>query len=442
MHAESVEICLYQLPTANWCDSHTLVERDRNRSVGDPFDVSELVRTSEHRLQILGSRFSYPDLIEGRDGLGVHLRSSRRILGQEQASITVTGDCTLTEVWEHLRADRRTLPICPPVITTQTVAGAIGTGTHAQGTREGLFADAVVEFEFVDASGRWHRIGRDDPAFGAFQLHLGSLGLITSVTLATQANRNYVCHKYTTSGDELRAHFGDWNNRSEHVKVWWFTEDDRAHVWEVTPTAGLLPQDTDRTAHTDLNQVLADTQTRMGKDLRSDDRQLASQRTVGRFYDYSDASGDLVEIFLNGIPAPQVNMEVGVPLDRFEAAADDLRRVLADSAYQLHYPVILRPTGASDAWLAAAYDRPTCWFGFVVYQRADGTVADGSVELLGEIQAALSAHEGLPHWGKYFDPKFYDFAGLPRWDDFAGVRRQFDPDGRFLNPKLGRILGA
>lgn len=442
LHAEAVEPCLDHLPTANWCDTHTLVEPGKNIAVGDPFDVSELARTTRHRLQVLGARFSYPGLIEGHDGLGVHLRSPRRLLGSEASTITVTGDCTLTEVWEHLRAAGRTLPVCPPVITTQTVAGAIGTGTHAQGTREGLLADTVLGFEFVDASGRWHRIGRDDPAFGAFQLHLGALGLITSVTLATVPNSSYLCHKYTTSGDDLRAHLGAWNQRSEHVKVWWFTEEDRAHVWEVGPAGGRTPSAPDSSPHTDLNQVLADTQQRMGRDLRSDDRQLASQRTVGRFYDYADATGDLVKIFRNGIPAPQVNMEVGVPFERFEAAADDLRRVLADSAYHLHYPVILRPTGPSEAWLAAAYRRPTCWFGFVVYQRADGTVADGSVELLGEIQRALAAHQGIPHWGKYFDPSYFDFHALPRWDDFAGVRRRFDPQGRFLNPKLAEILEA
>lgn len=425
-------------PTTNWCATHTIVDPEQNRSVGNAGEAANLLRDSTGRVQVLGSRFSYPRLIEGHDGLAIHLRNPEHVLALDQTSVTVTGDCTLTELWEHLRAHGKTLPSCPPVITAQTVAGSIGTGTHAQGIREGLLADGVLSINYIDARGGVRRVERGDEDFGAFQLHLGALGFITAITLAVRPNGHYVCRKDTRSGDDLRDNFRTWNDRSPHVKAWWFVEEDVAHVWEVSPA----PVGTTLAAgaHTELNPVLQATQLRMGRDLRDDDRTIAPQRTVDRFYDYADTEGDLVEIFRNGIPAPQINMEVGVPMDRFAAAARDLRRVVADSAYQLHYPVILRPTGPSGAWLAAAYQRPTCWFGFVVYQRADGTVADGSVELLGEIQAVLAAHGGLPHWGKYFDATYYDFVRLPRWRDFAAVRELHDPDGRFLNPALGRLL--
>ncbi|WP_432557565.1 D-arabinono-1,4-lactone oxidase [Granulicoccus sp. GXG6511] len=430
------------LPNTNWCATTTLANEDRNVAVRGVEEAAQLIRECDSRLQPLGSRFSYPTYVTAQDGLAVHLRSEQHILASDCETITVTGDCTLGALWDHLRDRGRTLPICPPVITEQTVAGAIGTGTHAQGTGEGLIADTVLSIDYLDATGQLRRIERAGEAFGAFQLHLGSLGLITEVTLAVAPNRDYVAHKYTTSGDDLRQNFRTWNDRSEHVKAWWFTEEDRVHVWEVSPADSGAPIDPSATTHADLNPVLQATQERMGAELRSDDRTIAPQRTVGRFYDYADTTGDLVEIFRNGIPAPQINMEVGVPLDRFRAAADDLRRVLANSAYRLHYPVILRPTGPTNAWLAAAYDRPTCWFGFVVYQREDGSVADGSVELLGEIQAALAAHEGLPHWGKYFDPLHYDFRSLPRWADFQAVRHRLDPLGRFLHPRLAPLLDA
>lgn len=429
------------LPTTNWCDTRTLADRDRNVAARSVEDAAQLIRSWDARMQFLGSRFSFPTYVTAHDGLALHLRSDRQILSGDDTTLTVSGDARLGAIWDHLRDRGRTLPICPPVITEQTVAGAIGTGTHAQGIREGLLADAVLSIDYLDATGQLRRIDRSGEAFGAFQLHLGSLGLITELTLAVTPNREYVAHKYTTSGDDLRRHFRAWNDRSDHVKAWWFTEEDRVHVWEAsTVDAGAPLRPVDRAPHADLNPVLHATQERMGAALRDADRTIAPQRTVGRFYDYADTQGDLIEIFRNGIPAPQINMEIGVPLDRFEGAADDLRRVLAESAHRLHYPVILRPTGPTAAWLAAAYDRPTCWFGFVVYQRADGSVDDGSVKLLGEIQAALAAHGGLPHWGKYFDPVHYDFRSLPRWDDFQAVRHRLDPLARFLHPRLATLL--
>lgn len=436
------------LPTTNWCDAATLASADRSYAVAGPDEVTALLAAHpDTRVQLLGSRFSHPTLIDGRDGIAVHLRSAGpRVLHLEGSSVTVTADCTLTELWEHVREWGLTLPVCPPVITEQTVAGALATGTHAQGLGEGLLADAVTAVTYVDAAGVRHEARAGDDDFGAFLLHLGSLGVLTRITLAVRPNERYHCAKYTTSGTELREGFAAWNRRSAHVKAWWWVEEDRAHVWEVRPLSGGAssydPATYGTTRHTDLNAILEATQARLGDDTGDHDNDAAPQRTVGRFYDYTDTEGDLVEIFRNGIPAPQVNMEVGIPLDRFEAAMDDLQTTVLASPFRMHYPVILRPTGPSEAWLSSAYRRRVVWFGFVVYQRSDGSVAEGSEALLGDIQRVLAAHGGLPHWGKYFDAALFDFARLPRFADFRDVRRRLDPAGRFLSPRVAEVLGA
>ncbi len=432
------------LPTTNWCDTTTLSSPDRSYAVGDPDEIARLLaRHPEARVQVLGSRYSYPSLIDGTDGIAVHLRSTGpRILHLDPGSVTVTADCTLTELWEHIREWGLTLPVCPPVITEQTVAGAIASGTHAQGLGEGLLADVVTEVAYVDATGRQREARAGEEDFGAFLQHLGCLGVLTRVTLAVRPNARYRCAKYTTSGADLHDDFAAVNARSAHVKAWWWVAEDRAHVWEVNPLTGAPAPEARQVAHTDLNPILEAAQARLGDDTGEHSNDAAPQRTVGRFFDYTDTEGDLVEIFRNGIPAPQVNMEVGVPLDRFTAAAQDLQAAIAASPFRMHYPVILRPTGPSAAWLSSAYDRPVVWFGFVVYQRPDGSVPDGSMELLGDIQQALAAHGGLPHWGKYFDPSLYDLSRLPRFADFLTVRERLDPTGRFLGPRLARVLGV
>lgn len=430
------------LPTTNWCDTATLATPDRSYAVGGPEEASALLSTHPGRVQLLGSRFSYPSLIDGTDGIAVHLQSpGHKVLRLDAETVTVTADCTLTELWEHVREWGLTLPVCPPVITEQTVAGAIATGTHAQGLGEGLLADALTAVAYVDAAGQEHEVHAGEPDFGAFLLHLGALGLVTRLTFRVQENARYHCAKYTTAGTELLDGFPAWNSRSAHVKAWWWVDEDRAHVWEVTALDRTLPvRDDAALAHTDLNPILEATQARLGDDTGEHDNDAAPQRTVGRFYDYSDVEGDLVEIFRNGIPAPQINMEVGVPLDRFAAAAADLQAAIAASPFHMHYPVILRPTGPSEAWLSSAYGRAVVWFGFVVYQRPDGTVPDGSVELLADIQRALAAHGGLPHWGKYFDESLFDWSALARLEDFRAVRDRLDPDRRFLSPRVAQVL--
>ena len=59
-----------------------------------------------------------------------------------------------------------------------------------------------------------------------------------------------------------------------------------------------------------------------------------------------------------------------------------------------------------------------------------------------EVEAALSALGGRPHWGKRSFLSAADFAHrYPRWDDFQRVRAALDPDGRFANAWVRDVLG-
>lgn len=429
----------------NWCQTVRIADEERAQAVGSPDAAAAALQAAGGRVQLLGNRFSVPALLDatGDQATALALVSDGpAIVGETDDTITVTGDCALGDLYEHLRGQGRTLPVCPPVITFQTVAGALGTGTHAQGLGEGLLSDAVVALTIVDAAGAARTVRASDPDFGAYALHLGALGLVTTVTFATVPNCTYHVTKSVVSGDDLLATFEARNRSIDHVKAWWWVEEDRAHLWEVAPSAQGVPaaQPTDADGVQELNQILAATQERLGADTGVDSRSAAPQRTVGRFYDFAHGDGDLVEIMRNGIPAPQINMEVGVPLERFAAASLDLKRALAASEFALHYPVILRPTGPSAAWLSSAYERAVVWYGFVVYQRPDGSVPAGSMELLGAIQEALAAHGGLPHWGKHFEPEYFDFAQLPRYRDWVAAREAADPGRRLLSPAVARAL--
>jgi hypothetical protein len=106
----------------------------------------------------------------------------------------------------------------------------------------------------------------------------------------------------------------------------------------------------------------------------------------------------------------------------------------------LHYPVILRPTGPSGAWLSAAYEREACHIGFVVYQATDGSFSPSALAAIDEMQSILAELGGLPHFGKYFDPRRFRFHEWRRWSDFCRVRERRDPGGRFVTPLLRSLF--
>jgi L-gulonolactone oxidase len=50
---------------------------------------------------------------------------------------------------------------------------------------------------------------------------------------------------------------------------------------------------------------------------------------------------------------------------------------------------------------------------------------------------------GRPHWGKlHFQTAATLAPRYPEFDRFRAVRRRLDPDGRFTNAYLDRVLGS
>ena len=49
---------------------------------------------------------------------------------------------------------------------------------------------------------------------------------------------------------------------------------------------------------------------------------------------------------------------------------------------------------------------------------------------------------GRPHWGKMHNVAAAELSALyPRWNEAMEVRRDIDPDNRFVSPYIARLLG-
>jgi FAD/FMN-containing dehydrogenase len=71
------------------------------------------------------------------------------------------------------------------------------------------------------------------------------------------------------------------------------------------------------------------------------------------------------------------------------------------------------------------------------YHREDPTEYFAAVEQL------MRGFGGRPHWGKLHTQSAETLRELyPRFDDFLRVRDELDPERRFANPYLDRVLGT
>jgi FAD/FMN-containing dehydrogenase len=335
------------------------------------------------------------------------------------------------------------LPSSPGVIASQTLAGALATGTHGQGLRQASIGDAVLSLRMVLADGSVAEFDRDHPSFPAVQLGLGVLGAVSAVTLRTVPSVVYTCVKDAVSADGLETQLVAWNRDNELSKAWWFPDENLVHVWTAQEANAeelreyrdggnrlIERAQTSDAMNSTVDQALAN----MRGDTRITDENGKPYRTVNRFKDFSDVTGDVYQVFCRGIATPQINVEIGVPLDRAGEVVAVLKEWHARTRPHMHYPIILRCTGPSAAWLSPSQGQETVYFGFVVYYAEDGSLSEGGMDFLRAVEEVLATQGGRPHWGKYFEKPLYDWPALyPQWEDFRRVRDDLDPQHRFAN---------
>jgi FAD-linked oxidoreductase len=129
-------------------------------------------------------------------------------------------------------------------------------------------------------------------------------------------------------------------------------------------------------------------------------------------------------------------MEYAIPRRH---AADAARRVL-DAAERAEppvgFPIEVRFVAADDCWLSPAHDRDTTYIAVHQFRGVSWESYFRSVETI------MLEYGGRPHWGKrHFQTAATLAERYPRWEDFRALRGRLDPEGRFSNLYLDRVLG-
>jgi L-gulonolactone oxidase len=128
-------------------------------------------------------------------------------------------------------------------------------------------------------------------------------------------------------------------------------------------------------------------------------------------------------------------MEYAVPREVLGEALQRVRGLVDRLGIQLSFPVEVRVVRGDDIPLSTAHGRDTGYIAVHVYK---GTPYDSYFQ---GVEAIMDDYGGRPHWGKMHFQRAETLAPrYPRWDEFQAMRRRLDPDGRFMNPYLERVL--
>ena len=392
------------------------------------------------RVKVAGTGHSFTD-IACTDGVLLRLFRHCRILDvdRDARTVTVEGGLTLEALAERLAEQGLALSNLGD-IGYQTVAGAISTGTHGTGGRFGNLATQVVGVRLLLADGSVVECSaeRDREVFKAAQVGLGALGVISQVTLQCEDAFNLHAVEEPQRLDEVLDSFSGRVQDNEHFEFFWFPHTDRVFTKTNNRThRPLAPKGRFRTWFDDMflaNHVFG-LVSRVVKRVPSLTRPLA--RVAGSALGRSEEVDRSDRVFLTPRLVPFVEMEYAIPREAAPQSVRAVRDLIDGQGLLVNFPVEARAVAADDIFLSPSYGRDTAYVAVHMFRGTDYETYFRGVE------AIMKDLDGRPHWGKLHWRTAEDLRpAYPEFDRFLSVRDRLDPNRRFANGYLERVLGA
>lgn len=409
----------------NWSRHHTF----QAAHIHHPTTIAqlqEIVRRARH-CKVLGSAHSFNDMADTTaDLIVLDQLTITPHLDDATGQVTVPGGMRYGDLGLFLAPTRwalHNMASLPHI----SVAGTIATATHGSGMRNGNLAAAVVAMTIVRADGELIEVSRatHGERFAGMVVHLGALGVVVTVTLQLVPSFDIRQDIYEHLPlHEALANFDAIMGSSYSVSLfttWQGTTVDQ--VWRKS-----LPHEADnlpdvwhgaqllRQAIHPIASVNADPCTEQGGVVGPWHARLPHFKM-----EFTPSNGD------------ELQSEFFVAHADAVAALTAIHQMQDQIAPLLHVSEI-RTIAADDLWLSPQYQRAGIAIHFTWKKNWDGVKL-----VLPQIESALAPFAVRPHWGKLFT---MSVAGLyPRMGEFVALRSEFDPDGKFANRYLRKVIG-
>lgn len=302
-------------------------------------------------------------------------------------------------------------------IVEQSIAGALATATHGSGINQVSFSGALRWVRLINGRGEIVEIGEDRlDQLRAAQVAIGTLGIMLEVEL--QADTRYFLQErvdhphWDTIKENLAANVAG----HRHYSFLWCQTDASPALYELDCPEGLSMANRAYEKTYDEIEI-------------HDPAQLSAEpgRRVDRAYRVYD---------MGGMTVPFHELEYYVPAERGLEAITALQELILKRYPNELYPIEVRWVKGDDAYLSPFYHRDT---NVLSVSGAPGT---DYWPYLRDVDALLEDFEARQHWGKiHFLTRERLEAEYPEFSRFVAIRREFDPDGVFLNDSLRQLLG-
>jgi L-gulonolactone oxidase len=404
-------------------------------------ELAEIVREAAaagQRVKVPGTGHSFTG-IALTDGRLVSMDRYQRVLSADPISGLVTVQAGIKLHRLNAALDRRGLAMRNlGDIDRQSIAGAVSTSTHGTARDLGGIATDIAGLRLVAGDGSVIDCSAEvEPElFKAARVGLGALGVISTVTLQTVPAFTLNAVEAPMNVDELLEGLDQHVADNDHFEFFW-VPGTRWAIAKFNNRRGepAVGRGRWRQFRDDIlfSNVAFGLMCRIGRLRPALIPRVAKALPAAGATRYTDVSH---RVFCSPRHIRFYEMEYAIP---FEAAAEAFNRVrdyVARSGLILSFPVEVRFTTGDDIPLSTASGRRSAYIAVHVYQHTHYQQYFEAVEDI------MDDYGGRPHWGKlHFQTAETLAPRYPMWDEFQAARRRLDPEGRFANPYLDRVIG-
>lgn len=431
-------------PPATDADNHLLWRNwsgiqhaypQRRAAPADENELADLLRTAPGPLRAVGAGHSFMPLVP-TPGTLITLDRMAGLDGHDPAAMTadVRAGTRLADLGPALAALGQEMPNLPD-INKQSLAGALSTATHGTGAALKALHGNVAGFRLATADGRVLDCDADHnpEIFAAARVGLGAFGIITRVTLRNSPLRRVERRVWLQPLEQTLADWPTLHTAHRNVEFYYLPFTGMTAVIthdETDAPATPRPPTQDNDAVMDL-KALRDwlgwapaVRRRVARQVLG---KLAPERVVAESW----------QLLSTDRPIRFNEMEFHLPREAQAPALAEVIQAIETRRPDVFFPIEARVIAPDDAWLSPFHDRASGSIAVHAYYKDDYAF------LFEVVEPILRRHGGRPHWGKLNSLQAADFQALyPRFRDAADIRRQLDPQGRFLNPYLKGIFDA
>ena len=324
-------------------------------------------------------------------------------------------------------------------ITAQTVAGSISTSTHGTGRGFTGLAGQVAGFSLVTASGELMNCSADEhpEVFALGRVSLGSLGIFTHVEMRIVPAFRLRAVEEPRRLDDVLDNFGAITEAADHFEFYWvphtkwaLTKHNTRTSEPAAPRSAMIKW----LSKTVLENYAFGAVCAVGKSVPSLIPRLATALPSSGRQEFVEASHD---VFATRRLVRFHEMEYSIPRHDLPDALRGIVAMVEREQFKVSFPVEVRVTAADDVALSTSFGRESAYIAVHMYKGMEYEPYFRKVE---EILAPLA---GRPHWGKlHFQGAETLRSQYPLFDQFAALRTKLDPERRFVNSYVERVLGA